>query len=73
MGRAPVFFSPNIDRLHHCGLCTATFTPLVYQTGYTTQSQHDHETVGGMRRVPSRSTTARSISPVAAEPRCRHE
>jgi hypothetical protein len=45
---APVFISPNIDRPHQCRLCTATFTPLVYQIGYTTQSQHWHETDGGI-------------------------
>jgi hypothetical protein len=45
---APVFISPQIDVPQRCPACGVTYTALVYQTGYPTQSQHWHEREGGI-------------------------
>jgi hypothetical protein len=45
---APVFLSPNIVGPHRCSACSVTYTPLVYQAGYTTRSHHWHDHEGGI-------------------------
>src|SRR5690348_15653252 len=45
---SPVFVSPYITTRMNCAQCGCTATPLVYQVGYTTESQHMHSSVGGL-------------------------
>lgn len=45
---SPVFVSKYIKKEDTCAHCSTTYTPLVYQVGYTTNSQHIHEGSGGI-------------------------
>src|SRR3989344_4909723 len=50
---APVFVSPYISEAHRCSVCDKSFTPLVYQVGYTVDSQHFHDENGGIYSSPT--------------------
>lgn len=45
---APVFVSSFINHAYPCEECGVTYTPMVYQTGYMAESQHFHQTEGGI-------------------------
>jgi hypothetical protein len=45
---APTFVSPMVDTASSCRVCTVTYTPLVYQTGYETRAHHFHAASGGI-------------------------
>ncbi len=40
---SPVFVSPLVDSNRRCDACRERFGPLVYQAGYTVESQHFHQ------------------------------
>ena len=44
----PVSVSAYVPEGWRCDTCGATFTPLVYQTGHVTPSQHVHADAGGI-------------------------
>jgi hypothetical protein len=45
---APTFLSPEVDEPRRCDSCPVTYTPLVYQAGELTHTQHYHEESGGI-------------------------
>src|SRR5258708_1296251 len=52
-GETPLLISPRIITSYIegrtiCEVCGVKFTPLIYQAGYTTLSQHFHQTLGGI-------------------------
>jgi hypothetical protein len=45
---APVFVSPVVSDHRCCSVCTHSYYPLVYQTGYEIVAHHWHETDSGI-------------------------
>jgi hypothetical protein len=45
---APTFVAPMVEAGRSCPVCTVTYTPLLYQTGYITEAHHFHDTSGGI-------------------------
>ena len=47
-GESPIFTSPFVREEMPCRLCSISYKPQVYQTGYSTAADHFHQERGGI-------------------------